>query len=597
MNDKYSLKNIIRTYKYIFPRAIKPAPKLVIGSVLMWMIGASAMGLLAYFTQKVFDNAELFLNGEIGIEVVVGSLIIFFSWMILSEIADGFAYYWSWKWLYIATGTLSKELHDKMASISPEKFEDVKFLSELEKSKKGTEGAAWLPWITIWLISMHGTYFLWMTWYLINLEPLLLLAFPTAFIPAFLTQLLRLNIFNKLEEQNAPLRRENEYYYKTMTTPESLREIRGEGAYGFFLGKFLDTLKTLIHRESAALTKSKVLELGVNIIALFANGLVIYIAFSAMMDGRISVGGFVAFFSSLIGIFDRIYSLFHHIANEPGRVVASINYIYLMQYVERGGNEYDLGGNLDISLKNASFTYPNSEKLAVNNISIDIPYGSLVALVGENGSGKTTLIKLITGIFVPTEGEILIGGHATKDSSSKSLFAHTSAAFQKFARYKMTLKDNIEISDKSHSITQETRSLSNEIGLDEKDSVFTHGFETMLSREFGGVELSGGQWQKIALARSLHKKHKILVLDEPTAAIDPIQETKIYKQFAEFSKNKTAFIVTHRLGSARLADIILVMKSGELCEVGNHEELLNRDGEYAKMYRSQSQWYETISLH
>jgi ATP-binding cassette subfamily B protein len=199
---------------------------------------------------------------------------------------------------------------------------------------------------------------------------------------------------------------------------------------------------------------------------------------------------------------------------------------------------------------------------------------------------------LITGLYMPNEGEILYGGTDIKEVSFRSLFKNISVVFQKYQRYQMTLRENIGISNVDDIATDSALDrISAQTGIDKHDNSFTNGYDTMLSREFDGVDLSGGQWQRVAIARGFFRSHQFIVLDEPTAAIDPIEETKIYDRFAEISKDKTAIIVTHRLGSVRLADRILVMKRGKLVEQGTHTDLMTANGEYARLYKSQERWY------
>ena len=223
---------------------------------------------------------------------------------------------------------------------------------------------------------------------------------------------------------------------------------------------------------------------------------------------------------------------------------------------------------------------------------MNIKKGETVAVVGENGSGKTTLVRLLTGLYLPSEGDILYGKANTKTASVHSLFKNISAVFQKYQRYQMTLRENIAISDMAGIASDAALDgICVQAGVEKTTNSFYNGYDTMLSREFDGVDLSGGQWQRVAIARSFFRSHQLIVLDEPTAAIDPIEETKIYNRFAEISKDKTAIIVTHRLGSVKLADRILVMKQGKLVEHGTHTELMEAGGEYARLYKSQEQWY------
>jgi ATP-binding cassette subfamily B protein len=264
-----------------------------------------------------------------------------------------------------------------------------------------------------------------------------------------------------------------------------------------------------------------------------------------------------------------------------------------MELPERGGIDADLRMNENISLNNVSFTYPSAEQKAVDNVTFTVKPGETVAVVGENGSGKTTLVRLITGLYLPDSGDILYGCTSTKTISARSLFKNISAVFQKFQRYQMTLRENIGISDTAKQADDtELDKICAQAGIEKDGSSLPNGYDTMLSREFDGVDLSGGQWQRAAIARSFFRPHQFIVLDEPTAAIDPIEETKIYNRFAEISKGKTAVIVTHRLGSVKLADRILVMKQGRLIEQGTHTELMDINGEYFRLYKSQEQWYK-----
>jgi len=226
---------------------------------------------------------------------------------------------------------------------------------------------------------------------------------------------------------------------------------------------------------------------------------------------------------------------------------------------------------------------------------LQVKAGETIAIVGENGAGKTTLVKLMTGIYLPAEGDVKIGGIDTSKISPQFLYSGISGVFQKYQRYKITLEENITISSMEYKENEKLkvdleRAISkSDLIIDEEK--FPKGYETMLSREFDGVDLSGGQWQRIAIARGFYRGHNMIVLDEPTAAIDPVEETKIYRKFAEMSKGKTSIIVTHRLGSAKIANRIIVMDNGKISEIGTHEELMEKKGKYAQMYEAQSKWY------
>ena len=199
-------------------------------------------------------------------------------------------------------------------------------------------------------------------------------------------------------------------------------------------------------------------------------------------------------------------------------------------------------------------------------------------------------MRLITGIYQPTGGSVTIDGIPAKDVKPSSLYGLMSGVFQK---YQMTLRENVMISNRDTEREDGTLlETLRKADVDIESRSYPDGLETMLSREFDGVDLSGGQWQRVSIARGINRDSKVIVLDEPTAAIDPIEETKIYKKFKEISDERTTVLVTHRLGSARIADRIVVMENGRVAEIGTHDELMNKQGTYYVLFMSQAQWYE-----
>jgi ABC-type bacteriocin/lantibiotic exporter with double-glycine peptidase domain len=242
----------------------------------------------------------------------------------------------------------------------------------------------------------------------------------------------------------------------------------------------------------------------------------------------------------------------------------------------------------DIDIKNVSFSYSHAEKQILKDISVNIPAGKKYALVGENGSGKTTLSKVLLGLYPPESGNVRYNGTVICDFSKESFFSSVSAVSQDFVCYNLTLRENIAVSDLSK--------------LNEDDDIITAaanagitgniGLDETMGREFGGRELSGGQWQKLAIARGLFKNSELIVLDEPTSALDPLIETEILTKFVEAAKNKTAVIISHRVGLCKLADMIIVMKDGRVAETGTHGQLLAVGGEYAGLYNAQAKWYK-----
>ncbi len=244
-----------------------------------------------------------------------------------------------------------------------------------------------------------------------------------------------------------------------------------------------------------------------------------------------------------------------------------------------------------ITLNDVSFSYPNTEKDALHNVSITIQKGESVAIIGENGSGKTTLSKIILGLYEAKTGNVFWDNQNMQEINKEELYKNISIVPQKCVQYNFPLRENIAISnlDELHNDEKIIAALKE----NEADYILekTKGLDGMLGRTFGGAELSGGEWQRISLSRCVFKNANILVLDEPTAALDPLEETRVLKKFLHIIAGKTAVIISHRVGLCKLVDKIVVMKDGCVAGIGTHEQLLNSCEEYERLYRGQAELY------
>ncbi|OLF58445.1 hypothetical protein BTN33_12700 [Aeromonas veronii] len=247
--------------------------------------------------------------------------------------------------------------------------------------------------------------------------------------------------------------------------------------------------------------------------------------------------------------------------------------------------------------KNVSFRYPGTEKIVLENLNLEIIAGQHLAIVGKNGSGKTTLIKLISGLYQDYEGDILLNGQSLRSYDPAVLKGVVSVLFQDFARYSLSVKDNVILGDveliEDSRIDSTVEQALAKVGLDEIVAKFSQGIDTPLGKiEKDGQDISGGQWQRLAMARTLVSGGSVLILDEPTAALDPISETNMYQEFDKLSRNYTTLFISHRLGSVKLADKILLIDQGRVAEQGSHQQLMAQGGKYAQMYESQKSWYQ-----
>ena len=248
---------------------------------------------------------------------------------------------------------------------------------------------------------------------------------------------------------------------------------------------------------------------------------------------------------------------------------------------------------LAITAQDVTFTYPSGTDPVVKNVNLQIQAGEKIAIVGENGAGKTTLVKLLIGLYVPDAGEIYMVDGDMDKRPPEEVQSRVAAVFQDYAKFDLKLRENIGFGQLD-AMSDDTRlqNAAHQADILDIHADLNDGWDGYLGRKFGDRDLSGGQWQKVALGRAYLKDADLVVLDEPTSALDPKAELALFERFVDLTENRTALMISHRLGAARLADRVIVMRDGQIIESGSHEELLNLNGEYARLFSAQAQWYQ-----
>ena len=301
-----------------------------------------------------------------------------------------------------------------------------------------------------------------------------------------------------------------------------------------------------------------------------------------------AVSGFTAWITGILGEFATLHK-------EGLELSAIRDYLEVPEPFRFAGGAPlpELSGGCELRLENVSFRYPGAEKETIHALDLTIKPGEKLAIVGLNGAGKTTLIKLLCGLLDPSEGRVLLGGVDIRDLNRRDYYAQLSTVFQDFAVLDVSVAENVaqRVDDIDRERVCDCLALA---GLTEKIGELPGGIDAKLGREVweDGVLLSGGETQRLMLARALYRDAPLLMLDEPTAALDPLAESDIYSKYNEMTQGKTAVFVSHRLASTRFCDRILFLADGKIAEEGNHEALLEKNGEYAKLFAVQSRYYQ-----
>ncbi len=325
---------------------------------------------------------------------------------------------------------------------------------------------------------------------------------------------------------------------------------------------------------------------------LASYGITIYM----VMKGSVGAGDFVMYFSSIMDYGNAVWGLS---SNLSGFFWLRDNINFYRDYLEipdkfnHGEGVALPAGQCELELKNVSYTYPNAEKPTINSISFKLHKGERLALVGLNGAGKSTLIKLMCGLYDPTEGEILLNGTDVRKFNREEYYTLFSTVFQDFDILPVTVSQNITQSEDADYDSEAVEEVLKKSGLYDKVETLPKKEKTLLAKSVfdDATDFSGGEMQKLALAKALYKDAPLLLLDEPTAALDPISEQEMYLRYAEFSRDKASVFISHRLASTRFCDNIILIENGSIAEHGTHTELMEKGGKYAELFEIQSAYY------
>ena len=395
-------------------------------------------------------------------------------------------------------------------------------------------------------------------------------------------------------------RRQMTYYSDLMVNKDMVKEIRMydladsfKERYNSVFARYYAGLRSLILRES-------VWQITLTLLSSLMNCVFFVLIAMMVFDGTIRLGDYTYFTGALTSISSSVASLISVSAAVYEGTLFIDNLISFMKEKPTvvPNTETPLpvetGKPHTIEFENVSFAYPGSDRLVLKNISLKFRPGETVVLVGLNGAGKTTFIKLLTRLYDPTEGRILLDGKDLREYDTAELYRMFGIIFQDFGKYAVSVSDNIHFGDIHREKREgEIREAAESADAADFISHLPGGYETALMRYFepDGTELSIGQWQKLAIARAFYSTSDILILDEPTASLDPLAEQEIFNQFDKLREDKTTIFVSHRLSSATVASKIVVLEYGELVEEGTHKELMEKKGRYYTLFSTQAQRY------
>lgn len=593
-----SLRNVPRFFGMIWA----VSPKLTLWNILLRLVQAAMPLAMLYIGKEIVDGVLEQINSPAPVK-----------WLLPPAL-------WTWVFLELGLAVLSSLLNRAItltdsllgdlvnndssvriirhaATLDLYQFEDANFYDKLERARTQTTGRTALmsmvlsqaqDLITVGFLAAG----------LVAFNPWLLVILVLAVIPSFVGE----SKFNQesysLSRSWTPERREIDYLRYIGASNETAKEIKIFGLEDFIATRF----KTISDRYFLVNQKLALRRAGWG--AFFsALGTVSYYAAYIFVIGQTVVGQItVGTLTFLAGAFSRLQGLLQGIVSRFSRIAETSLYLQdFFDFLELKPLADNHAGGLPIPrpikqgfvFENVGFRYPETDVWALRHLNFTLHPGEKLALVGENGAGKTTLVKLLAHLYEPSEGRILLDGVDLCDYDPEDLRREIGIIFQDYVRFMFTAGENIAIGnitqkeDQPRILDSAHKSLADTViePLPKK-------YGQMLGKRFaGGVDLSGGQWQKVALARAYMREAQLIILDEPTASLDARAEHEVFVRFAELMKGKAAVLISHRFSTVRMADRILFLEHGELLELGTHEELLAKGGKYAELFRLQAKGY------
>ena len=429
-------------------------------------------------------------------------------------------------------------------------------------------------------------------------SPWLLLLLIVGVIPAFVGETHFAFLGYAKNFRQTPTRRQLDYLRILGGSKEAAKELKLFGLKDFLTARF-KVLSTQVYEEDVALARRKV-TLGSVLSAIGTGGYYSAYVFAVWktVTGAFSLGTLVFLANAIRDASSNLqqtFSTLSTIADQALFLTDLIAFFEMSPTIKTKPNALPAPRPIQrgFEFRNVSFRYPGSSRLVLNGLNFHLRPGERVALIGENGEGKTTIVKLLTRLYDPLEGQVLLDGLDLRDYDLEDLYREIGVIFQDFMRYEMTARENIAVGKIEQidnlKLLQESAQKSMADGVVGK---LASGYEQMLGRRFeGGVDLSGGEWQKVALARAYLRDAQVLILDEPTSALDARSEYEVFQRFAELTTGKMAVFISHRFSTVRMADRIVVLENGRIAEEGDHDALTQLGGRYAEMFELQAASY------
>lgn len=590
--------NLFQNTGYMIGKAWKHTPSVLwlILAIIVVTVLQSLAGL--YIAPSVLEKVE----AHAPLAVLLRTIGLFAGALLLLSAADGFlSMRTTWKRSQLRVLIFGLEIHSKFWKTSYPHIEDPDFLKKADAAMNamgGNNSCLESIWDILTKLSSDIVRFMIYLLLMTAMHPLLIVLVLAASTASYFLTKRANNWAYEHREERAGYVQKLDYVYIHARDRALAKDVRIFGMKSWLEDLFADAMRLYDDFVQRREKKLFAADAAAALFTLLRNGGAYVFLILKVLDGSITAPQFLLYFTAVTGFTEWITGIFSGFARlHQQSIEISIVREYLdvpepfaFEEGERLTPEPDRQYSLE--LRHVSFRYPGAEKDTIHDMNLTIHPGEKLAIVGLNGAGKTTLVKLLCGFYDPTEGEVLLGGEDIRKYNRRDYYALFTAVFQQLSILDATVEENVAQDVENIDEAKVCACLSF-AGLAEDVETLPKGLKTNLGRRIyeDGVELSGGQQQRLMLARALYKNAPILVLDEPTAALDPIAESDMYSKYNEMTRGRTSVFISHRLASTRFCDRIILLSDGVIAEEGTHESLMEKNGTYTALFNVQSKYY------